>query len=130
MIRQRADTDNYVGITVFLLLFFFMICAVSGNSDTAAGRTHHYISVSVLHSQISALNDAQQAPVQKNVIRVLEKTNFKVFSDCNRIVADNRLIHHNILFLQKTELLIKPVVLHRFYFLYHVHAADDLPVLS
>jgi hypothetical protein len=130
MRRQSDNSDNYFSSTVFIVLFFLFISAFAGNLNTSVGRDSQSISASELHSQVIALNDAQQISCQKIVIRYLENTDFKSVSDSYKIIDTNRSILHKILYLQKTELLIKPVIFHRSYYKYHIIDTDDLPVLS
>jgi hypothetical protein len=130
MIRQKDNRDNFLGSAVFMVLFFFFMCAFAGNNQSSAARDSHYKSVSAQHSYTIALNDAQQVSTPKIVLLYLENTNFKLLSDCYKHIDNSRFVHHRIFALQKTELLIKPIILLRLYYQYHSIDTDDLPILS
>lgn len=130
MFGQKDKSQSYLGSTVFIVLFFIFICAFAGNNEPPAARDSHFKSVSEQQSYVIALNDAQQFSVPEYVIRNIESTDFKILSDSYKIRENNRSVHHKLVFWQKTELKIKPVVLHRLFFLYHSIDTDDLPVLS
>lgn len=130
MITQKDNSDNILGSSIFIVLFFFFICAFSHNPDPPIGQANKIKLISELSSQLTALNDAQELPILKTAIHLIYKTNYNLFGDGCKIVAENRTIHHQILFLQKAELLIKTIVLQRFYCQYHSIDTDDLPALS
>ena len=130
MLRRKNNSDNYLSSAVFMVLFVIFICAFAGNIDSPSGRDSHYKSVSEQHAYTIALNDAQQVSWQKNVVRVLDNTDFRLLSDCPKIIDNNRSIHIRLLSLQKTELQIKPVLQQRLSYWYHSSDTSDLPDLS
>lgn len=130
MLRQKDNSQNYLDSSVFIVLFFIFICAFAGNIEPPAARDSHYKSVSEQKPYVIALNDAQQFSVPKYVLRNIENTDFKILSDSYKIIENNRSAHHRLVFHQKAELKIKPVVLHRLFYQYHSIDTDDLPVLS
>lgn len=130
MIRQKENSGNYWGYPVFIVLFFLCICAFSDNSYTPVGRALHHTTLADLQSQTTAVNNAHSFPVHKNIFRFSEKENFNLVSCRHRLIAENRSIHHNILFFRQDELHIKPFILQRFHFRIHANDSDDPPVLS
>jgi hypothetical protein len=130
VLRQKDNRDNYLGSTVFMVLFIFFICAFAGTIKPPAARDSHYKSVSEQKSYVIALNDAQQYSTPKNIIRRIENTDFKTYSDSYKIFENNRSAHHSLLSLQKAELLIKPVIHRLFYIQCHSIDTDDLPLLG
>lgn len=130
MLRQKYNCQNYLGSTVFIVLFFVFICAFAGNNEPPAARDSRYKSVSEQRLYVIALNDAQQFSVPEYGIRNVESPDFKIPGDSYKIRENNRSIHHRLVFYQKTELKIKPVVLYRLFYQYHSIDTDDLPVLS
>lgn len=130
MFKQREDRNDYFGSAIFIVLFFLFVCAFSKKSDKPIGRAFQYELASELHSNITALNDVQQVFCQQSLIPIIDKTNFNLFNEDLKIITDNRLINQRIIFLQKTELLIKPIALHRFYYQYQYLDTEDLPILS
>jgi hypothetical protein len=130
MISHTEDKKDYFGTVVFIVLFFLFVCSFSKNTDKPVDRAFQYELVSSIHSNIAALNDAQQLYYHKSLLSLTDKTIFKLFSENFKIVTENRLFNQRIVFLQKSQPLIKPVVLQRFYYQYHFSNTDDLPVIS
>lgn len=132
MISRKEDLSQYFERAVFIVLFFLLISAFSDKSATLSGNASNSksISYSELLSQVSALNNAQQFPCQKTLIPFIENAHLILLNDCHKIIAANRAIDHKILFLQKDEALIKPVIHRRFYFQFHSIDIDEPPVLS
>jgi hypothetical protein len=130
MIRHTEDKKDYFGTIVFIVLFFLFVCSFSKNTDKPVDRAFQYELISAVHSNITALNDAQQLYYPKSLLSFTDKTIFNLFSEHFKIVTENRLINQRILILQKSLPLMKFIVLQRFYYQYHYSNTDDLPVLS
>jgi hypothetical protein len=130
MIRQAQDKKDYFGTVVFIVLFFLFVCSFSKKSDKPVYGAFQYELVSAVHSNIAALNDAQQLYYHKSLLSLTDKTVFKLFNENFKIAIENSLIHQRILYLQKSQPLIKLVILHRFYYQYYYTNTDDLPVLG
>lgn len=132
MITCKGNNDSNIRRTVFTVLFFLFVflCAFAFNPDQHTMRDDQHKIIYSLGSQLKAINNAQLFPDLKEIIPVVVKSNFKLSSDCYKIVSDNRLVHHRIQFLQRTELIIKPVLLNRFLYQYHYDDTDDFPDLS
>lgn len=132
MTTHRVNYDNNIRRTIFTVLFFLFVflCAFAFNPDHHTIRDDQQKIIYSLSLQLSALNNAQLFPDTKDIIPVVVKSNFKPSSDCYKIVSDNRLVHHRIQFLQRTELMIKPVLLNRFLYQCHYNDTDDFPDLS
>ena len=130
MLRRQDNSENYLSGAVFMVLFFIFICISTKKSDPPVTRFSHYKSVSEKTVNFVALNDAQQVSLQKNVVSFLENTNFKLLSDCNKIIENNKSIYTRLLSLQKTELQAKPVLQQMLSYWYHSYDTRDLPYLS
>jgi hypothetical protein len=130
MITQIKDKKDYFGTMVFIVLFFLLICGVSKNSDQPIGSAFQHELVSELHSNNTAINDVQQFIIQKSLFSLNDKTIFKLFSENFKMITENRLINKRILFLQKAQPIIKPVVPHRLYYHNHNTNTEDFPVLG
>lgn len=113
-----------------MVLFVIFICAFAENTNSGAGRDSHYKSASGQHAYTIALNDAQEVSSQKSVVRFLQNTNFRLLNDCYKIINNNKSIHNRFLLLQKTELLIKPVLQQLLSFWFYSSDTGDLPDLS
>ena len=113
MQSRKDNSDNYLSSALFMALFFIFICAFAKNNDPPVTRYSHYKSVSENLVSVIALNDAQQYSTPKNIIRCIENTDLKLQSGFYKTIHDDKSIHHTLLFLQKSELLLKPVILLR-----------------
>ncbi len=113
-----------------MLLFFIFICAFACKTEPSAARDSRYKSVSEQQNYVIALNDAQQFSAPKYVLRIIENTDFNLVTDSYKITDTNKSLLQKIIVLRKTELLIKPIILTRFYYQYHAVDTDDLPALS
>lgn len=130
MLRQKDHIHDYLGSTVFIVLFFIFMCAFADNSEPPTARDSRYKSVAEQQYFVIAINDAQQFSVPKYVIRNIENRDFKILSDLHKIIESNRSVHNTLLSLRETEILVKPVMLLRLYYQYHSFDNDDLPLLS
>jgi len=130
MIEQSTFRHNYLGSTVFMMQFFLFICNFNKSSDKQTGRASRYELITDLRSNAAAINDVQQLHGQKCTINIINKTNLKFLHSFLNRISENRQLNQKITFLQMTEHLIKPLLLHRFYYQYHYPAAEDLPHLS
>lgn len=130
MLPRKNNSDNYFSSAVFIALFFIFICAFAKNNDPPVTRYSHYKSVSEERVLVFALNDAQQISRQKSAVHFLEKPDFKLLSDFNKIIGNNKSVQNRLLSLQKTELLIKPILQQRLSYWYHSSDTGDLPDLS
>lgn len=113
-----------------MVLFFFFICAFTGNTESTVARDSHYKSVSEQHSYANALNDNLQFSTPKNIVRSVGNTDFNPVSDSYKVICSNRSIHQQFVVLLKTELPKRPGIPYRFYYRYCPDNSDDLPALS
>ncbi len=130
MVQQKENRNNFLESVIFIALLLLSICAFSKNSDKISAKTFHYELVSELHSNHAAILDAQQIFCQKSLIPLIDKSNFRIYNEDLKIIADNRLLDQRMIYLQKAELVIKLITLQRFY---HQHLnidTEDLPILG
>ena len=132
MISRKEDRDHYWGSAVFIVLFFLLISAFSDKSEGIFDKVFQYktISYSYLLAQHTPINDAQQITCQKEITPFITKEQFTLLNDCNKLIAVNRSLHHCITHLQEAEVLIKPLIVHRFYYQYHSIDTDEFSLLS
>jgi len=129
MFEQKQDREANVGRAIFMVLFFLFISSFAGNPDSSIRNNAHFEAPPDLHTQVAVLSDAVQLQAL-NVAAPFVKFYFKLFNHGYNSIAENRIIYHKIQFLKKIELLLKPVILQRFYCLYHTLDGDDFPDLS
>jgi hypothetical protein len=133
MKNQKGDILTYFGTAIFFVLFFLVISAFSENSGIQINDVSQIEFVTELHtaSVKAVITDAIQNPVyHKSWVSLLDRMSFKLFNEKLKISSDNNKIAQRIFSLRKIEILLKPVILGRFY--YHPLSinSEDLPVLS
>ena len=112
-------------------MFFFFVSAFADKSDSPVGSAYQLKSDYSLQSQVAVIpNDALQVIWQKNTFPVIVKTDFKQYGESYKTVIENSLISNELLFLQKAELLIRPIIMQKLYCQYHSIDTTDVPVLS
>jgi hypothetical protein len=133
MKNQKGDILTYFGTAIFIVLFFLVISAFSKNSGKQTNDVSQIEFVSELHttSVKAVIADAIQLPVfQKKWVSLLDKMSFKLYHEMLKISADNNKIAQRIFSLRKIQILLKPVLLSRFYYFFFSINPEDLPVLS
>ena len=130
MINQREDITNYLGRTLFIVLFFLLMVFFS---DKSVRQTHLPVKVQSMAElpANSAITDAIQLPsFQKNLVSLEDKMSFKLYNASFKRFDDNRVITQQFISLQQTEFLIKPLTECRFY--YHLFSKDtgEVPILG
>ncbi len=130
MIIPKEHRNNVIWSAFFTILFFLFTCAFAPNPVSNTERAIQYQSLADLHSQVTAINDAQQFSYRPNIKPVFIDPDFKPFNEVSKIVADNRSVLQRIVFLQKAGLSIKPVLAHRLFYRYHSIDTDDPPFLG
>lgn len=130
MIRRETNIEIFLNSALFMVLFVIFVCAFAKNNNPPVTRFSHYKSVSEQHNYSVALNVVHQVSEQKSLVRILDDTDFRLLSDCHKIIDNNKSIHRRLLTLQKTEALVKPVLQQRLSLWYHSSDTGDLPDLS
>ena len=133
MIIQKGDTANYLGTAFIIVLFFLFISVFSNRPLNQTSCSYQYVlksEFSLSHSKAVVIDAIQLPSAQNNCLYILYNENLNLFSETNKIFADNRKINQQIILRQKAELLIKPSLPDRFCF--HPVPADneELPILG
>jgi hypothetical protein len=129
MLLQKKHKINYLGPSIFIVLFFLCAFAFYEILIKPPGRVFYY-ELSSVSSNAIVLNKIQQSSLNKNWLPQLDNSNIKLLSERIKLLTSNRLITQRIIDLQKAELsiiLIKPP---GFYYHYRYRDTEDLPVLS
>jgi len=130
MKNQGEDMINYLGRTLFIVLFFLLMVAFSGHS---VKRTNEPAKVQFAAElqPASVMADAIQLPLfQKNMVSSVDKMSFQHFNATFKRLDDDRMNTQRFLFLRQTDLLIKPSTNIQFY--YHLFPIDsgEVPILG
>ena len=129
MLLQKKHKINYLGPSIFIVLFFLCAFVFYEILIKPPAKVFYY-ELSSISSNALVLNKIQQPSLNKNWLPQFDNSNLSLFSDRIKLLTDNRLITQRIINLQKAELsviLIKPP---GFYYHYHHRDTEDLPVLS
>jgi hypothetical protein len=131
MIKSREYID-YLGKIMFVILFFVFIGAFSNNHVKSIH--HSAIPQNVIletRSNTIAVNiEAPPPSYQKSFVSLIDKLNIKFFNTNFKVLAHNKLVQQSIIVIQKGALLIKPIVLSRFYSPHLFIDTEELPILS
>jgi hypothetical protein len=133
MINQRNDTSHSIGTILFFVLC--LLC-ISAFSNTSVNQTSHSIQHVFLnefpsnHVTAIILRDVEIPSQQKSCLSIRYNTNYNLFDESHKIAADNRTLNQKIILLHKTQLLIKPLPLCRFYFHRFLSDTEEPPILS
>lgn len=129
MINKKKDSINFL-CTTFSIVFFFLLLSSFSNKPVKQNFPavqYEIISEHVSDNGNAVTVDAVQNPYShKTCVTLLNY----FFNETHKIIADNSKITHRIILNQKTQILIKPINICRFY--YHIFSkdAEDLPALS
>lgn len=129
MLLYKKHKINYLGLSVFIVLFFLFTFAFFEILIKSPYKVLHY-ELSSVSSNAIVLNSIQQPSINKTWLPQLDNSNFKVITEHIKLFTNNRLVIQRINFLQKVELsiiLIKPP---GFYYHYYLQDTEDLPILS
>ena len=131
MFKQKDDWGHYLGSAVFVFLFFLFLHAFAQNVEKKVNVDFPYKFASELQSNAAAvIVDEQQVHFRDNPVHSVDKSNFKLLHQGCKLISANATFHSRLRFLHQAEILIKPVILHRFFRQYHSIDTDDLPGLS
>jgi hypothetical protein len=133
MINQKEDTANYLGTTLFVVLFFLLISSFSYNSANQTYDPLRYELKSEFHSNNATaviVNAILLPSFQKSYVPILYNATYNLFNANHKIFADNRKTDQNNILLQITQLSIKPILLFRFCFHLVPNDTEELPDLS
>lgn len=130
---QREDTANNSGIIWFIVLFFLLIYPVSQKPNNQTFD----VSQSRVKSEIcsitanAVIGDAfQLTTLQSACLNILHNATLNLYNKSFKLLADNREIDQQFIFLQKTELKIKPISFFRICFHLIPNDQEELPILS
>lgn len=133
MINRKGDIINSLVTAIIMLLFVLLFSSFSDKSYKQTSSSSQYEFKSELHSSHSKaviIDNIKLPSIQKSVETILLNTNFNLFKDYFKIIADNRRVTQIIISLQKTQQLIDPIPVCWI----HLHLtsidSEELPILS
>jgi hypothetical protein len=137
MINRNEDSGDSCGTILLMALFFAFMLFSSAKSNDLSYNTIPYCLHFELSSEFPAgnINAVIELPlqfpsVQKSCFQILYNTAHILFNESQKILINNRRITLIHLSLLKSQLLIKPEPLCRFFLPRMPSDTGDLPVLS
>ena len=116
-------------VILFVLSFFLVFMFHHSSKDTGETGSFRF-QIASLHSFAVPSKDIPQLSSLQGFISQFDVTNVKRFREQLKFLIDNKLIFQRIILFQKIEILIKPDILHRFYYHHLVLYSDDKLGLS
>jgi hypothetical protein len=135
--NYKEDTDQNSGTFFTLILFLLFVFASSANPENHTSSPAKFPSQNELvfgdisSHRIAILFNAVRLPdLYKNCTFTLRNTSLNLFSLQYKISSYNHLTAQNLINIQKTRLVIKPLFLWRLYHPLCLSRNADVPVLS
>jgi hypothetical protein len=116
-----------------MVLFFWVITAFSNRSAVTTSFSSQLKTQSEFSINRSAavVADAMRLPdLQKSCLQLAHDACANLYSETLKILADNSRISQCLVSLEKSDLLIKPLLLFRFYLHLLLPGSKEMPVLS
>lgn len=130
MFKQGENRINYLGSALFALLIYLVLFAFAENPGKDQDvRSDYQVTSGLLFSEAVVI-EAHQIDFLNNLLPGAGSFKFKLSNETTELISLNYILLHKIIFLEKTGLLIKPLVHHRFYYQVHNSDIDDPPLLS
>ncbi|PKP50034.1 MAG: hypothetical protein CVT94_02830 [Bacteroidetes bacterium HGW-Bacteroidetes-11] len=130
MLKQKENRINSLGSAVFVFLIFLVLSAFAENQDRNHDAGRDLKNTTELYAIPAVIVDVQQFNFLQSLNRTSDYFKCKLSEELPKLISDNNIILHNIIFRERAGLLIRPVILQRFYNLYHICDNGDLPHLS
>jgi hypothetical protein len=135
--NYNENTNHYPGTLIFLILFSFFALIFSGNSVSQTASSSRYslqnepVSGNIsIHSDATLLIAVSLPDLYINCLNSQQNSIVNLFSLQNKISCYNRITTQNLINIQKTRLIIKPLFLWRLYYPFSLNEKEDLSVLS
>ncbi len=114
MFKRRGDRNDNFESSIFLVLVILIICSFSNNSEKHIANADQYKITYELHSDVSAINEAQIYSFQKSLIPIISNKVFN-FSDEKLNIITKSLISQKFRLLKDNGLIIRSIISHKFY---------------
>jgi hypothetical protein len=130
MINREEDRIEHLGTTILFGLCFFLFAEFHQNSNNPDVTGAFQYQIATLQTFAVSSKDIPQLSSLQCFVSLSDEMNFNHFIGQLKLLTDNRLINQRIILLRKVYLLIKPVILQKFYYPHLSLCYEDLPVLS
>jgi hypothetical protein len=129
MFSKKLHKINYLGLSVFIVLFFLIEFSFFEILIKSTQKTYKF-ELATFSSDAVVLNKIQQFSNDKSWLPQLDNSNFKVITNHIKLLTNNRLVLQRINLLQRAKLSILLIRPPGFYYHYHLRDTEDPPILS
>ncbi len=126
MLLQKKHKINYLGLSVFIVLFILSVFSFYDILIKYPDKVFHHELASVSSNAV-VLNTVQQLSISNNLIPRLDNSSFKVITERIKILTNNRLILQKISTLQLVELSFTDIKPPGFYCHYFSRSGEYVP---
>lgn len=130
MFKQSENRINYLGSAVFVFLIYLFLFVFAENPDNGNPARTDLKNTSEFYTGTATIVEAAQINFLNSLLPFAGNFRFKLVNEIPELISFNNVILHKITFLEKTGLLIKPLIHHRFYNQVHPSDTGDPPHLS
>ncbi len=133
MIDQKEDKGNFLGTILTSVLFLFLISFLPGKPLLQTSCSYHYAlnsEFSLNHSKAVVIDAIPMPSAQSSCLHIVYNENITLFSEANKVIADNRKTNQQFISRQKAEQLIKPSLPDRFCYQPVPTDSQDFPILG
>lgn len=130
---QKEYSANYFGTLFFMVLFFILMTAFSGKTTfqtSWSSPVTAHVDVDSTPSGAVVEDIVAMPSMEKSCLHLLYNGNINFFSELRKIVADNNSVSRCLLAVEKTGLMIKPLLIFRFFIPHLPSGGEELPSLS
>jgi len=128
MIYKKKDNISIVASVLVLVLFFVFFGSFSQKADKPIGNYHQYELAQSNHN--SAFESAQNIVFQQSDIASFEIVKLLISSSIQNTFFTKQLIKHQLVFLQKRAILIRPLINQQLYYQHQHFDSETPPILS
>ena len=135
--NYKEDTNQNTGTIFFIILFSIFVLIFSSKSESQTSSSSGYSLQNELafgnisiHSDAIVFNTVRLPDLYKSHVFDLHNLSLNLFSLHYKISNYNQRTTQNLINVQKTRLVIKPLFLWRLFNPFSLSEKDDLPVLS
>ena len=131
--NYKEDTNQNFGTIFFIILFsLFALISISNSESQTSGSSGYSLQNEVAFGNNPVHSDATvfKAVSLPDLYKKCVLTSLNLFSLQYKISSYNHRTAQNFINIQKTRLVIEPLLLWRLYYPLSLSGKDDLPVLS
>jgi len=102
MENQKNDTDNYLGSFIIMVLLLLFVISDKSNNHSSLPLKAEVASGYIQYNPCDIIPANRIPSIQMISLNIIIKSNLVLYTNHNRIFADNRKTAQTIILLQKT----------------------------